>query len=82
MRSVVDFPQPDGPTNTWKLTNDGELTDFYDHLPPVPYVMEEFIEGDICSYDAIIDSKCEPLFESMTVWPPVMDIVNKIRSGK
>jgi hypothetical protein len=40
--------------------------------------MEEFIEGDICSYDAITDSHCNPLFESMTVWPPsIMDIVNQ-----
>ena len=66
-----------GATHTWKLENDGDLDDFYDHLPAVPYVMEEFIEGEICSYDAILDSRCEPLFESMTVWPPVMDIVNR-----
>ena len=66
-----------GATHTWKLENDADLDAFYDNLPPVPYVMEEFIEGEICSYDAILDSKCEPLFESMTVWPPVMDIVNK-----
>ncbi len=66
-----------GATNTWKLESDADLDAFYDNLPAVPYVMEEFIEGEICSYDAIIDSKCEPLFESMTVWPPVMDIVVK-----
>ena len=66
-----------GATNTWKLENDGDLEVFYANLPGVPYVMEEFIEGDICSYDAILDSRCEPLFESMTVWPPVMDIVNR-----
>ena len=66
-----------GATDTWKLTNDGEFDAFFDALPEVPYVMEEFIEGIICSYDAILDSKCEPLFESMTVWPPVMDIVVK-----
>ena len=66
-----------GATNTWKLENDGDLSAFYDQLPKVPYVMEEFIQGDICSYDAIVDSRCEPLFESMTVWPPVMDIVNR-----
>ena len=64
-------------THTWKLENDGDLEAFYDHLPAVPYVMEEFIQGEICSYDAILDSKCEPLFESITVWPPVMYIVNK-----
>ncbi len=66
-----------GATHTWKLEDDADLDAFYDNLPSVPYVMEEFIEGEICSYDAILDSKCEPLFESMTVWPPVMDIVNK-----
>ena len=39
--------------------------------------MEEFIEGDLLSYDAITDSHGDPLFESMTSWPPsIMDIVN------
>lgn len=66
-----------GATNTWKLECDGDFDAFYANLPAVPYVMEEFIEGGICSYDAILDSRCEPLFESMTVWPPVMDIVNR-----
>ncbi len=81
--SRVGFPvivKPDvgvGATNTWKLENEADLEAFYGRLPAVPYVMEEFIEGEICSYDAILDSACEPLFESMTVWPPVMDIVNR-----
>ena len=66
-----------GATDTWKLENDADLQTFYQDLPAVSYVMEEFIQGQICSYDAILDSRCEPLFESMTVWPPVMDIVNK-----
>ena len=40
--------------------------------------MEEFVTGDICSYDAILDKNSNPLLESMTVWPPsVMDIVLK-----
>ena len=66
-----------GATHTWKLEKDQDLEDFYNDLPAVPYVMEEFIQGEICSYDAILDSRCEPVFESMTVWPPVMDIVNR-----
>ncbi|MBR2852697.1 MAG: ATP-grasp domain-containing protein, partial [Clostridia bacterium] len=66
-----------GATHTWKLENDADLEAFYKNLPEVPYVMEEFIRGEICSYDAILNSRCEPLFESMTVWPPVMDIVNR-----
>ena len=80
---LVGYPvivKPDvgvGATNTWKLESDADLEAFYDHLPEHPYVMEEFVQGEICSYDAIVDSGCEPLFESMTVWPPVMDIVNR-----
>lgn len=64
-----------GANDTWKLSNETELEAFYNRLPNVPYVMEEFIEGDICSYDAIIDSRGLPLFESMSVYAPVMDCV-------
>ena len=70
----VGFPvivKPDigvGATDTWKLESTEDLERFYDNLPSSPYVMEEFIEGDICSYDAIINSRYEPVFESMTVW--------------
>ncbi|BAL84458.1 putative ATP binding protein [Selenomonas ruminantium subsp. lactilytica TAM6421] len=81
---LVDYPvivKPDvgvGACDTFKLENDGDLQDFFAKNLPVPYVMEEFITGDICSYDAIIDADSKPLLESMTVWPPsVMDIVLK-----
>lgn len=66
-----------GANDTWKLEKEQDLENFYDKLPNVPYVMEEFIVGDIVSYDAIVDSNCEPLFENMTEWPPIMDIVVK-----
>lgn len=66
-----------GANDTWKLENDAELDKFYDSLPGVPYVMEEFIDGDLISYEAILNSKYEPLFENMTIWPiPIMNIVN------
>ena len=64
-------------SRTYKLENDADLEHFYANMPAHPYVMEEFITGNIASYDAIINSKGEPLFESMTCWPPsIMDIVN------
>ena len=82
--AVVDYPvivKPDvgvGACDTFKLENDADLQEFFAKNLPVPYVMEEFITGDICSYDAIIDEDSKPLLESMTVWPPsVMDIVLK-----
>ena len=67
-----------GAADTWKLKNEEDLKWFYDNLPQVPYVMEEFMVGDLISYEAILDADCEPLFENMTVWPtPIMDIVNE-----
>ena len=65
-----------GATDTYKLENDADLARFFEEKPEAPYVMEDFITGDICSYDAILDNEGNPLLESMTVWPPsVMDIV-------
>ncbi|MBQ9031256.1 MAG: carbamoylphosphate synthase large subunit [Parasporobacterium sp.] len=66
-----------GASNTWKLENDADLSAFFQEKPEVPYLIEEFVEGDIFSYDAVVDSQCKPLFESMTAWPPsIADIVN------
>ncbi len=66
-----------GAHDTWKLKNDADFDAFYANLPPVPYVMEEFIQGDIVSYDGIFDANCEPLFENMNVFQSVMDVVNE-----
>ena len=69
-----------GANDTYRLDNQGQFDAFWAELPAVPYVMEEFITGDIVSYDAITDSNMEPLFESMTCFPPsIMDIVNENR---
>ena len=81
--SLVGYPvivKPNigvGAHDTWKLENDADFDAFYANLPPVPYVMEEYIQGDVVSYDGIFDSNCEPLFENMNVFPPVMDVVNE-----
>ncbi len=67
-----------GANDTYRLDKDAELEWFFKEKPPVPYVMEEFVSGNIYSYDAIVSSTGEPLFESMTAWPPsIMDIVLK-----
>ena len=64
-----------GANGTMKINSEDELLAFYSELPQVPYVMEEFLSGDICTYDAILDANCEPLFESMCTYPPVIDSV-------
>lgn len=80
---TVGFPvvvKPDigvGAANTWALGNESELRAFFSRLPAERYIMEEFVTGDIFSYDAITDENCNILFESTTAWPPsIMDIVN------
>jgi hypothetical protein len=66
-----------GAYHTYKLSNDKELVDFFSHLPDVPYIMEEFVQGDLISFDGITSSNCEVLFSSNEVFPfQVMDIVN------
>lgn len=65
-----------GANDTYKLKNDDELQRFFADSPKVPYVMEEFVQGKIFSYDAILNDKSEPLMESCTEWPPsIMNIV-------
>ena len=67
-----------GAADTWKLENEKDLKWFYDNLPDHPYVMEEFVVGNIWSYDAICDADANVLFESSNWFPPsIADLVNK-----
>ena len=67
-----------GANDTYKLSNDGELWSFLNEKNPnVRYIMEEFVTAEVNSYDAIIDSNGNPLFETGNVSPiSIMDIVN------
>ena len=67
-----------GAADTWKLENDADLEWFYGNLPQHPYVMEEFVYGNIWSYDAICNADGDILFESSNWFPPsIADLVNK-----
>lgn len=59
-----------GAAASYKLCGPEDLERFFAAKPDVPYVMEEFVTGDIWSYDAIVDSKGRPLFESSGHFPP------------
>ncbi len=67
-----------GAEATYKLSDDADLVHFMADRPVgVPYIMEEFINAEVNSYDAIIDSKGEPIFEAGNVTPfSLMDVVN------
>ena len=81
---TVGYPviaKPDngvGAAHTYKLSDDEELKTFLERkLPDIPYIMEEFIDAEVNSYDAVIGADGEPLFETGNVTPnSIMDIVN------
>lgn len=68
-----------GATRTYKLTNEAELNEFFQHMDAhTSYIMEIFVKGEVNSYDAIIDSKGNIVFEAGNISPmSIMDIVNQ-----
>ena len=66
-----------GAEATYKLKNFADLKAFYAKPRTVPYIMEEFINGTIVSFDGVADSHCVPLFYTSNVFPiPMLDIVS------
>lgn len=83
---LVGYPvvvKPDngvGAQATYKISSDKELEDFYKVLPKRKYIMEEFINGDLISFDGVVDSHSNPVFFSYEVFPEqAMDIVNELK---
>lgn len=67
-----------GAAATYKIKNKTDLKNFYQIGFQVPYIMEEFIEGNIVSFDGICDSESNVVFCDNEVFPPsIMDIVNE-----
>lgn len=65
-----------GATATYKICNEESLKAFL-KTKPKGYVMEEYIDGLVNSYDAIVNSKGEPIFETGLVETgSLMDTVN------
>ena len=67
-----------GAPTTYKLKSEDELRAFHEEdFHGVQFIMEEFVPGEIYSYDAIMNSKGEPIFETGNHTPiSIMDSVN------
>ncbi len=66
-----------GAQDTFTIQRDEDLQEFFEQKHSQAFVLEQYVDGQICSYDAIIDSRGEPIFESGNITPiPIMDIVN------
>ena len=72
---VVTSDDTSGTDDTWKLNNNDELEKFFKTAPEGSFIMEEYVDGDIYSYDAILDMEGNALFESTTRYPSVLDTV-------
>lgn len=51
-----------GAAQTFKISNKVELEEFFSIKPPIDYIFEEFIEGDIYSFDGLTDQNGEIVF--------------------
>ena len=80
---LVGYPvvvKPDngvGANNTYKLKSDEDVEFFINTKDDNIYIMEEFVNGYVQTYDGIVDSKGNVLFESGNITPlSLMDVVN------
>ncbi len=70
-----------GAVSTYRINCEADLDSFLARKDDTQYIMEEYIDGTIVSYDAIIDSHGAPLLEAGNVTlGSLMDIVNEQRS--
>ena len=74
------FAKPEfgvGACGTRILTCDDDLRALLAEHGDTPYVIEQLVRGDICSWDAVLDSRGNPLFENQEEFPPSMaDVVH------
>jgi phosphoribosylaminoimidazole carboxylase (NCAIR synthetase) len=81
--NTVGYPvvaKPDvgvGAVNTYKIGNEEELKFFFETRPDIFYIMEEFIYGDIESFDGLTDQDGNLVFYTAHSYDSgVMDVVN------
>lgn len=51
-----------GAAKTYKIHNSKELESFFDQKTPVDYIMEEYIDGTICTFDGLTDREGNIVF--------------------
>ena len=80
----VGFPvvaKPDngvGAIATYKWESKEDVAAFFADQPDVDYLMEEFVPGEVTTYDGVCDSRGEVLFAASHVTRnSIMDMVNK-----
>lgn len=66
-----------GANDSYSLKDEAALEKFFSKPLPEPYIMEEFVNGQIVSFDGICDSHSDVVFCTSDHFPvPVADVVN------
>ena len=67
-----------GAASSYALHDDKEFDEFFKQRLPETYIMEEYVEGFIVSYDGICDSKSNVVFDAADHFlTPIADVVNE-----
>jgi hypothetical protein len=66
-----------GAANTYKIQSQEELESFFSSKPNIEYIMEEFIEGEIHTYDGLVDTDGNIIFQNSFIFGKgIMETVN------
>jgi hypothetical protein len=57
-----------GAAATYKIQNEDELLNFFETKPPVDYLFEEFVGGQIVTFDGLTDRDGTPVFMNSLVY--------------
>ena len=75
------FAKPDsgvGAADTFKISNEEELRNFHQVKPNELYIMEEYLDGSIVSFDGIANSKSEVVVAFKETFPtPIAEVVHQ-----
>lgn len=67
-----------GAAQTFRLEDHGEAEAFLAGRPQVEYIVEEFVAGDLVTYDGLTDRQGRVVFEASMVFDRgIMDVVNQ-----
>jgi hypothetical protein len=66
-----------GAAATYRLNRQVELEKFLDHPPEIEYLLEEYLAGQLCTYDGLANSFMEPVFTASHGFSTgIMEVVN------
>lgn len=77
-RAVIKPNEGVGAWNTFLVTSKADLEHFFAKQDDCVYFIESFIEGELLSFDGLVDLERNIVFRSAMVFPlPIMDVVHQ-----